>query len=69
MRIKLRQIQLYLGYLRIVTSVQKDLHRLLSTILKPHDWLRQAWKSLVTKLSKPVVVVLKMLLFMDSLIG
>lgn len=27
-------------------------------MLKPLDWLRQAWKSLVTKLSKPVVVFL-----------
>ena len=27
-------------------------------MLKPLDWLRQAWKSLVTRLSKPVVVFL-----------
>lgn len=27
-------------------------------MLKPLDWLRQAWKSLVTKLSKPIVVFL-----------
>lgn len=27
-------------------------------MLRPLDWLRQAWKSLVTRLSKPVVVFL-----------
>lgn len=27
-------------------------------MLKPLDWLRQAWKSLVTKLSKPIAVFL-----------
>ena len=56
MKIKLRLILLYLGFLRIVTLALKAPLLLLYTILKPLDWLRQGWRILQRKIFNPPIV-------------